>query len=105
VLRDTLGPTFRALADPTRRWYLECLLDGNVRLREFCEIFPLSAQTVIHHLRVLEECGLLLSRKQGPMRLYTLRPEGLKEAESWLRRTYATALERRPEDWRRLARL
>ena len=86
MLRDTLGPTFRALADPTRRWYLECLLDGDVRLREFAEIFPLSQPTVIHHLRVLEECGLLHSRKEGPKRLYSLRPEKLEEAERWMRR-------------------
>lgn len=85
MLKDTLGPTFRALADPTRRWYLECLLDGDVRLREFRDLFPLSAQTVVHHLRVLEECGLLRSRKEGPMRLYSLQPEPLEEVDAWLR--------------------
>ncbi len=83
--RDTLGPTFRALADATRRWYVECLTDGDVRLCEFRDIFPLSAQTVIHHLRVLEECGLLCSRKEGPERLYGLRLERLEEVEAWLR--------------------
>jgi len=74
-----------------------------MRLLQFAEIFPLQLPTVIHHLRVLEECGLLHSWKQGPMRLYRLRPEGLKEAEAWLRRTYETALDRRPEV-RRVAR-
>jgi DNA-binding transcriptional ArsR family regulator len=72
VLRDTLTPTFRALADPTRRWYLECLLDGEVRLLEFAEMFPISQPTVIHHLRVLDGSGLLSSRKQGPARLARL---------------------------------
>lgn len=83
--KDTLGPTLRALADPTRRWYFECLLDGDVRLCEFQEQFPLSAQTVIHHLRVLEKSGLLSSRKKGPERLYSLRLERLHEIEAWLR--------------------
>lgn len=85
-LTPTLDFTFRALSDPRRRWYLECLLDGDVRLCEFAELFPLSQPTVIHHLRVLEECRLLSSRKQGPERLYSLRPERLEEAEDWLRR-------------------
>jgi len=104
VLKDTLSPKFRALADPTRRWYLECLRDGDVRLIEFCEIFPLSAPTVIHHLRVLEEGSLLRSRKEGPMRLYSLLPEGLREAETWLRRIWlrdSAAQRRLPHDWRR----
>lgn len=106
MLSLTLGPTFRALADPTRRWFVEALLDGDVRLRELAEIFPLSQPTVLYHLRVLEECGLLHSRKEGPMRLYNLRPERLEEAQAWLRKLlwsrYHTALGTLPEDWRLL---
>ena len=89
MLRDTVSPAFRALADPTRRWYLECLLDGDARLLEFCEIFPLSAPTVIHHLRVLEESGLVHGRKQGRMRLYSLRSEGLEGPHAWLQRLWS----------------
>lgn len=85
ALSPTLGPTFRALSDPTRRYYLECMLDGQMRLLEFYQLFPIRESTVIHHLRVLERSGLLLSRKHGPMRLYTLRPERLEEADKWLR--------------------
>jgi len=88
-LHDSLSPAFRALADPSRRWYLTCLLDRDLRLLEFCEIFPLSAPTVIHHLRVLEEGGLVDSRKEGPMRLYSLRPGGLDEAHAWLQRLWS----------------
>lgn len=77
---------FRALADPRRLWYVEGLLDVDVQLRDFAEIFPLSQPTVIHHLKVLEECGLLVSRKEGRMRLYALRPEGLTRAHEWMER-------------------
>ena len=85
ALSPTLGPTFHALSDPTRRYYLQCLVDGQMRLLAFCELFSIKESTVMHHLRVLEESGLVLSRKQGPMRLYTLRPERLQEADKWLR--------------------
>ena len=85
---DTLSPKFRALADPKRRYFLECLRDGDARLFEFYEMFALSVPTVIHHLRVLEEGGLICSQKDGPMRIYSLVPEGLKEAETWLRRCW-----------------
>jgi DNA-binding transcriptional ArsR family regulator len=86
VFNEHLCPVFRALADPRRLWYIEGLLDGDVRLGELAELFPISQPTVIHHLKVLEECGLLLSRKEGRLRLYTLRPEGLRQAYDWMER-------------------
>ena len=35
-------------------------------------------------MNVLEECGLVKSRKQGRVRTYRLAPRPLKLAESWL---------------------
>jgi DNA-binding transcriptional ArsR family regulator len=86
VFNEHLCPVFRALADPRRLGYVEGLLDGDVRLAELAELFPLSQATVLHHLKVLEECGLLLGRKEGRMRLYALRPEGLRNAYDWMER-------------------
>lgn len=86
VFNEHLCPVFRALADPRRLWYLEGLVEGEVTLGECAEMFPLSQPTVIHHLKVLEECGLVLTRKEGRLRLYSLRPEGLKQAYDWMQR-------------------
>jgi DNA-binding transcriptional ArsR family regulator len=86
VFNEHLCPVFRALADPRRLWYIEGLCDGEAALRELAEIFPLSQPTVIHHLKVLEECGLLLSRKEGRQRLYSLQPSGLRPAHDWMER-------------------
>jgi len=96
VFNEHLCPVFRALADPRRLWYIEALLDGDVRLRQFAELFPLSQPTVIHHLKVLDESGLLLSRKEGRTRLYTLQPEGLKQAHDWMARIVCKAYEAPP---------
>jgi DNA-binding transcriptional ArsR family regulator len=38
------------------------------------------------HLDVLEECGLVKSRKVGRVRTYRLVPASLKTAETWLDR-------------------
>jgi DNA-binding transcriptional ArsR family regulator len=86
VFNEHLCPVFRALADPRRLCYIEGLVDGEVGLRDFAEMFPLSRPTVIHHLKVLEECGLLLGRKKGRLRLYALRRNGLKDAYDWMER-------------------
>ena len=86
VFNEHLCPVFRALADPRRLCYVEALADIDLRFGELVEISPLSQPTVIHHLKILEECGLLLSRKEGRLRVYTLRPEGLRQAYDWLER-------------------
>ena len=96
MFNEHLCPVFRALADPRRLWYIEGLLDGDVRFGELAEAFPLSQPTVVHHLRVLEECGLLLSRKEGRLRLYTLRPEGLRQAYDWMERIVWRAYQATP---------
>lgn len=79
-----LCPVFRALADPTRLWFLGVLRGGEVRLDTLLGLAPLAASTILHHLRVLERAGLLRAWKEGPMRLYALRPEGLTEASRYL---------------------
>lgn len=36
------------------------------------------------HLGVLEDCGLVRSRKKGRVRTYALVPQRLKSAERWI---------------------
>lgn len=38
----------------------------------------------LQHLHVLEECGLVKSRKEGRVRTYRLAPRPLTLAENWL---------------------
>ncbi|MDE2138255.1 MAG: helix-turn-helix transcriptional regulator [Gammaproteobacteria bacterium] len=85
-----LSPIFGALGDPTRLWFLDVLRNsGEVRLDTFLELAPLAASTIVHHLRVLEQAGLLHTWKEGPMRLYALRPEGFTEVSRRLTRLAA----------------
>ena len=43
----------------------------------------------VEHLRVLEGCGLVRSRKTGRVRTYQLAPRRLRLAEDWLARQRA----------------
>ena len=48
------------------------------------------------HLQVLENCGLVRSRKMGRVRTYQLEPEAMTEAYDWLatqRTTWETRLD------------
>lgn len=40
--------------------------------------------TFLQHLKVMEECGLLKSRKAGRVRTFEFEPKVLKKAESWM---------------------
>ena len=44
----------------------------------------LSAGNLSQHLGVLEQCGLVRSKKQGRVRTYSFEPQPLKPAENWL---------------------
>ena len=64
---------FRALADPTRRSLLDELFgqDGQT-LSELQERLPMTRFGVMKHLRVLEEAGLVVTRRRGRNKLHFL---------------------------------
>jgi DNA-binding transcriptional ArsR family regulator len=100
-----LDPVFRALADPTRRWIVEQLLDGDASVLQLAEPHPMSLTGFIRHVHVLEQCGLVGTCKTGRTRLCSIEAAPLREAEHWLRRAlwarYRDRMGSLPEDWRR----
>jgi DNA-binding transcriptional ArsR family regulator len=81
-----------ALGDPTRRAILERLRDGAKAVGELAEGLPVSRPAVSQHLRVLEDAGLVVARKQGTRRLYRLDPDGLDELRAALDSFWSDAL-------------
>jgi DNA-binding transcriptional ArsR family regulator len=66
---------FKALADPTRRRLLDELFqqDGQT-LGQLDAHFEMTRFGVMKHLKVLEEAGLVVSRKEGREKLHFLNP-------------------------------
>jgi DNA-binding transcriptional ArsR family regulator len=66
---------FKALADPTRRHLLDRLFarDGRT-LTELESELAMSRFGVMKHLRILEQAGLVVSRKAGREKLHFLNP-------------------------------
>jgi DNA-binding transcriptional ArsR family regulator len=77
---------FRALSDPTRRDVVERLSGGQASVSELAARYKMALPSFIEHLRVLERCGLVRSRKVGRVRTYQIASEQLKLAEDWLGR-------------------
>lgn len=75
---------FSAIADPTRRSILDSLRDGEQSAGEIAEGYPVSRPAISRHLRVLREAGLVHERRDSRLRLYSLRPEPLREVQRWL---------------------
>jgi DNA-binding transcriptional ArsR family regulator len=79
-----LNRVFQALADPTRRAVLERLTSGPARMSELAQPFNMALPSFSQHLDVLENCGLVRSRKVGRVRTYQLAPQPLQVAEQWM---------------------
>lgn len=100
-----LDPVFHALADPTRRWIVEQLLDADGSVLQLAEPHPMSLTAFMRHVQVLEQCGLVRTRKLGRVRRCSIEAAPLRAAENWLRcalwARYRNGLGSLPEDWRR----
>ena len=81
---DQLNQIFRALSDPTRRAVLKRLRRGPLPTLELARPFGMALPSFTQHLSMLEDCGLVKSRKVGRVRTYVLSPEPLRAAESWM---------------------
>jgi DNA-binding transcriptional ArsR family regulator len=66
---------FKALADPTRRFLLDLLFarDGRTLTELECEL-DMTRFGVSKHLKVLEDAGLVVPRRQGREKLHFLNP-------------------------------
>ena len=75
---------FEALSDPTRRAVVSRLSQGPATPTDLAEGLPVSRQAVSKHLEVLREAGLVRGRREGREHRYSLTPEPLAEAVSWI---------------------
>src|SRR5881392_692852 len=85
MVEQRLDTTFRALADPTRRGMLANLALGEKSIGELAEPFAMSFAGASKHVKVLEDAGLIVRRKQGRTHLISIDAKPLEEAERWMR--------------------
>ena len=82
---EMLDRTYAALSDHTRRTLLEALRAGDARISDLAAPLPMSFAAVSRHVGVLEDAGLIRREVRGREHWLSVRPEGLREAESWIR--------------------
>jgi DNA-binding transcriptional ArsR family regulator len=81
---------FRALAAPPRRRLLDELLERNGQT--LCALerrLPMTRFGVMKHLKVLEDAGLVTTRRRGREKLHVLNPAPIRLADAEWMSSYA----------------
>ena len=85
AIPDRAGAVFGALSDPTRRQLLAAISDQRAATAtELAAELPISRQAVLKHLTALADAGLVDRERSGREVRYTVTPEPLSDAVSWM---------------------
>ena len=82
-----LDPIFHALADPSRRAFLEQLRESSLRVSDLKPVVTMSKAAVSKHIRVLLDANLIRVEKKGREKLCTLNVATLRTAQDWVTTT------------------
>jgi DNA-binding transcriptional ArsR family regulator len=75
---------FEVIAEPNRRAILSLLAASEQSVGEIERQLHMPQPTVSKHLRVLRDAGFVESTVDAQRRLYRLKPEPLREIDTWL---------------------
>jgi len=82
--RTHLDASFAALSDATRRGVLEQLGRADASITDLAEKFRMTLTGMKKHVGVLEQAGLVTTKKVGRVRTCRLGPRRLEEETAWL---------------------
>jgi DNA-binding transcriptional ArsR family regulator len=86
VVEDqVLDRTYSALAHPTRRGLLVALRAGDARITDLAAPLPMTFAGVSRHVGILESAGLIRREVRGREHWLSVEPDGLRQAERWMR--------------------
>jgi DNA-binding transcriptional ArsR family regulator len=76
--------SFAALSDATRRGVLEQLWRGDASITDLAEKFHMTLTGMKKHIGVLEQAGLVTTKKVGRVRTCKLGQRRLEEEAAWI---------------------
>src|SRR5437870_7664376 len=79
-----LDASFAALSDATRRGVVEQLCRADASISELAEKFHMTLTGMKKHVGVLEQAGLVVTRKVGRVRTCKLGLRRLEEEAAWI---------------------
>ncbi|MEX0721974.1 MAG: metalloregulator ArsR/SmtB family transcription factor [Balneolaceae bacterium] len=74
---------FQAIADSTRREIIHLVADKSLSINDVADNFEISRPAISKHIKILNECGLILIRKKGRKRYCQADLSKLKKVSDW----------------------
>lgn len=75
---------FQAIADPNRRAIISLLAGKKLTINEVALNFEVSRPAVSKHIKILTECGLVVSTQVGTEKFCEVKLEKLTEVSDWV---------------------
>lgn len=75
---------FQAIADPTRREILNMIAAESLNINSVSGNFDVSRAAIYKHLKILNECGLIVIRQHGRERYCEAKLDKLNEVSEWI---------------------
>jgi DNA-binding transcriptional ArsR family regulator len=82
--QQSLDGIFQALADPTRRAVIARLGRGPASVGDLAQPFAMALPSFMKHIHLLEETGLIRTRKSGRVRTCEIDKARFAAVDGWL---------------------
>lgn len=77
---------FQAIADPVRRDIIDLLVEDELTVNAIAEKFEISRPAISKHIKILNECDLIVISQHGRERFCQIKPESLFKIAEWASR-------------------
>ena len=74
----------KALSDVNRMLLVQTLTKGEMCACKILEKFNIKQPTLSHHMKILSECGLVVSRKEGKWMHYSLNTDRIEQFQNFI---------------------
>lgn len=82
----------KALSDPNRLQIIQMITDQERCACKLLEHFNISQPTLSHHIRILSDCNLIRTRKDGKWSHYSIDLETMEAYQNYINTLYQTAV-------------
>jgi DNA-binding transcriptional ArsR family regulator len=84
IQADAADQVFAALGDATRRAIVKLVAQGPQSVSSLAAALDVTLTAITQHLRILQSCGMLQTRKVGRVRMCELDGRGLEILGQWV---------------------
>ena len=75
---------FQAIADPVRRDIIDLLVEDEMTVNSIAQKFEISRPAISKHIKILNQCDLIIIHQHGRERFCKIKPESLFEIADWV---------------------